>query len=108
MSRLITCYFECIVAKRIWSLISEAVGFKIGSSFESLANSWLCNKRFGVVNIVSSAVYWSLWKLRNDLCFLGEHEDALVQDHSDAAMLEATRSTENGDWLRSVVTSWRS
>jgi hypothetical protein len=53
-------FFQCIVAKRIWSLISEAVGFKIGSSFESMANSWLCNKRFGVVNIVSSTMYWSL------------------------------------------------
>jgi hypothetical protein len=53
-------FFQCIVAKRIWSLISEAVGFKIGSSFESMANSWLCNKRFGVANIVSSTVYWSL------------------------------------------------
>jgi hypothetical protein len=31
---------------------------------------------------------------------LGEHEDALVQDHSDAEMLEATYSTKNGDWLR--------
>jgi hypothetical protein len=30
---------------------------------------WLCNKRFGVANIVTSAVYWSIWKMINSLCF---------------------------------------
>jgi hypothetical protein len=30
---------------------------------------WLCKKKFGVINIVTSAVCWSLWKLRNSTIF---------------------------------------
>jgi hypothetical protein len=51
--------------------VSEVVGFQIGSDFESVAKSWLCNTKFGVVNMLSSAVCWSLWKLRNLICFQG-------------------------------------
>ena len=29
----------------------------------------LSNKSHSVLNMVSSALIWSLWKLRNDLCF---------------------------------------
>jgi hypothetical protein len=29
----------------------------------------LCNKRFGLINVISSAVCRCLWKLRNHLCF---------------------------------------
>jgi hypothetical protein len=49
--------------------VSELVGFEIGSSYELVAKCWLCNKRFGVVNMISSIVCWGLWKLRNELCF---------------------------------------
>ncbi|KAG0546315.1 hypothetical protein BDA96_02G437100 [Sorghum bicolor] len=30
---------------------------------------WLSNKKNCVLNIISSAVIWSVWKLRNDICF---------------------------------------
>jgi hypothetical protein len=32
------------------------VGFHIGSDFESMAKCWLCNKKFRIVNMISSAV----------------------------------------------------
>jgi hypothetical protein len=32
---------------------------------------WLSNKRHTVVNIVTFAVLWNLWKLRNEICFQG-------------------------------------
>jgi hypothetical protein len=48
--------FECVVAKQTWNVISDVMGFHIGEDFESIARCWLCNKRFGVVNILSSAV----------------------------------------------------
>jgi hypothetical protein len=63
--------FECMVAKRAWELISQVAGFELGSNYESIAKLWLCNKKFGVINIVSSAVCWSIWKLRNCLSFQG-------------------------------------
>jgi hypothetical protein len=62
-------FFECVVARRAWMLIFRTIGRQIGESYESIATMWLCNKKFGVTNIVTSAVCWSLWKLRNDICF---------------------------------------
>jgi hypothetical protein len=55
-------FFDCIVAKQIWVLISEAIGFQIGQDFESVAKRWLCNKKLGLVDMISSAVCRSLWK----------------------------------------------
>jgi hypothetical protein len=47
------------------------LGYELGSGFESIAGKWLCNKKFGVCNMVSVVVCWSLWKLRIFLCFQG-------------------------------------
>jgi hypothetical protein len=62
-------FFSCVVAKQSWLDVSEAVGFPIGLNFESTAKCWLCNKKFGIVNLITSAVCWGIWKLRNLLCF---------------------------------------
>jgi hypothetical protein len=56
-----------MVAKRAWEIISVVSGFSLGSDYESIAKLWLCNKRFGVINSISSTLCWSIWKLRN--CF---------------------------------------
>jgi hypothetical protein len=64
-------FFDCVVAKKAWELVPHVTGVRIGVNFESLAGFWLCNKKFGVTNMISSAVCWSLWKLRNCLCFQG-------------------------------------
>jgi hypothetical protein len=64
-------FYECVVAKQAWDVVSEVVGFQIGSDFESMAKCWLCNTKFGLVNMLSSAVCWSLWKFRNLICFQG-------------------------------------
>jgi hypothetical protein len=50
-------FFECVVIRQIWELILEVVGFPTGSNFESIAKCWLCNVKFGIVNMVTSAVY---------------------------------------------------
>lgn len=52
-------------------MISDVLGIKMGKNYESIAKLWLCNKRYGVTNIVTSALCWSVWKLRNILCFQG-------------------------------------
>jgi hypothetical protein len=62
-------FFECVVARQAWQLVSKVAGFSVGADYESMARLWLCNKKFGGVNIISSAVCWALWKLRNTLCF---------------------------------------
>jgi hypothetical protein len=60
-----------VVAKRAWQLVSESIGFQVGVDYESITKLWLCNKKFGVINMITSAVYWCLWKLRNAVQFQG-------------------------------------
>jgi hypothetical protein len=62
-------FFDCIVAKRAWTVISRIIGMQVGESYESIAKLWLCNKIFGITNMVTSTVCWSIWKLRNAICF---------------------------------------
>jgi hypothetical protein len=50
------------VASKAWELISLVFGIKIGVDYASIAKLWLCNKKFGVYNMFTSAVYRSLWK----------------------------------------------
>jgi hypothetical protein len=62
-------FFECVVSMRAWELFSQAVRVQIGNNFEFLAKLWLCNKKIGVINVITSAMCWSIWKLRNSICF---------------------------------------
>lgn len=62
-------FFECVVARKIWSDLANVLKVNIGLNFESVASKWLCDKKNLVVNMFSSALMWSLWKLRNSLCF---------------------------------------
>jgi hypothetical protein len=48
--------FECAVAQRAWGVVFDVLGFDIGSDYESIAKKWLCNMKFGVANVISSAV----------------------------------------------------
>jgi len=62
-------FFDCCVASLVWSIISDLLGLNIGEIFESMARLWLANKNHELNNVLSSAVIWSIWKLRNELCF---------------------------------------
>jgi hypothetical protein len=53
-------FFGRVVAKRDWETISRAYGVNIGLDFESMAKLWLCNKKYGVVNMVSAVVCWGI------------------------------------------------
>jgi hypothetical protein len=64
-------FFQCCVAKHVWAAISGWLEREMGEDFESIASLWIANKRHMIRNIVSSAVLWVLWKLRNLLYFQG-------------------------------------
>jgi hypothetical protein len=52
---------------------------------------WLCNKRFGGINIINAAVCWSIWKLIISLRFHGvscKHAHAVAVGAANAALLE--------------------
>ena len=64
-------FFECCVVVNVWRLVAEVIGVNIGSDYESVGKLWVANKKHLVTNVISSAVLWSLWKLRNEFCFQG-------------------------------------
>lgn len=64
-------FFESCMATNVWSVISELLGQKLGDNFESIARFWIANRRHKLINIVSFAVLWSIWKLRNEIYFQG-------------------------------------
>jgi hypothetical protein len=41
----------------------------IGGDFENIGTRWLCNKKFLLINMISSATLWTLWKIKNNMCF---------------------------------------
>jgi hypothetical protein len=42
-----------------------------GADFESVAKYWLLNKKFKCLNALTTAVFWTIWKFRNEMCFQG-------------------------------------
>src|SRR4051812_28952163 len=62
-------FFDCIVAKNIWKVIGSCFNILIGDCFELVAEFWLSEKKNSTVNLVSSAILWSLWKHRNSMIF---------------------------------------
>jgi hypothetical protein len=49
-------FFECVVARKTWVMVSSVLGVESESNYENLAKYWLCNKKFGVINMVSLVV----------------------------------------------------
>jgi hypothetical protein len=53
-------FFDCFVAKLVWSGISDLLNVSVGSDFESVARWWLSNKKNTVINVVCTATLWSI------------------------------------------------
>ena len=74
-------------------IVSDLLGFSLGCDFESVARFWLANKRHGLTNVISAAVLWSMWKLRNEIYFQGTvwHRDGktVTEDCKDVAALDS-------------------
>ena len=65
-------FFDCCVAKAIWSEISILMDKEVGQDFESVARWWISNNKNEILNCVCASTLWVLWKLRNGLCFHGK------------------------------------
>jgi len=62
-------FFGCVVARRCWSVVAELLGIQVGGDIVSVGQLWLSEEKYSVINMITSAVLWSIWKLRNELCF---------------------------------------
>lgn len=65
-------FFECVVAKHCCCIyyISEILSIKVEGNLADVGKCWLRNKKNVVWTLLhTSAVLWSLWKLRNEICF---------------------------------------
>jgi hypothetical protein len=72
-------FFDCCIAKRMWSVVNNLLNWNVGGDLESVARWWIGNKRYRAQNTICAAVLWSLWKTHNALCFLGKHWMCLKQ-----------------------------
>jgi hypothetical protein len=62
-------FFECVVAKEVWRALGPLTGIVLNPKMLDISSKWLCVKKFEAQNIVHAVVIWSLWKIRNYLCF---------------------------------------
>jgi hypothetical protein len=49
-------FLGCVVAKKSLGMYFWVIGSDVGANYEPVAIMWLCNKRFGVANVLTSAV----------------------------------------------------
>lgn len=61
-------FFECVVAKLVRLEVEELFNISV-HNFESVARLWLCDKKYLQLNVISSAVLWGLWNMRNSVVF---------------------------------------
>ena len=64
-------FFECVVAKQVWSDISDSFEFSIPNDMNELSSFWNLNNKKSVTNIACVATIYSIWTMRNDMCFQG-------------------------------------
>jgi hypothetical protein len=62
-------FFECVVAKVIWSYISDLVGIEVGGDYVSVASKWLSKEKNYCINVISAAALRSIWLTRNAMIF---------------------------------------
>jgi hypothetical protein len=63
-------FFGCCVAHHMWDEINKNLNVKCGGSYESIASLWLSAKKNVITNMLTAAVLWSIWKLRNDTVYV--------------------------------------
>ena len=81
-------FFDCVVVKQLWSVLANIFHTQSLDSLEDVGKYWLSNKRNGIFNICTSAVFWSIWKLRNDICFQRTMWQSMtILFHKTAAMI---------------------
>jgi hypothetical protein len=56
-------FYDCCVARCMWNIVSEINGIFIHPDFESMTKMWVSAKKFRCINVCTSTVLWSFWKM---------------------------------------------
>jgi hypothetical protein len=64
-------FFKCFVVSHVLCFFTELFNVQVGADFESVARWWISNNKNDMLNLFTSATLWSIWSLRNELCFQG-------------------------------------
>ena len=104
-------FFDCVVSKQLWHIVSGILSTQLGGSLDNIGQFWLSNERNCIINMCTSAVCWSLWKLRNDMCFQRKMWKSMAMlIHSMVLMLQnwvILCPAEKKDVLLNVVAQFR-
>lgn len=96
-------FFDCCVAKLTWELILEVVGTSVGADFESIGRWWISNNKNAVLNCTCAATLWSLWKLRNHLCFQWQGGGQVLCSIARMPRRQNWITLHNACWRREAV-----
>jgi hypothetical protein len=70
-------FFHCPIAKYMWRVIQVALNLRlIPNSISNIYNNWLCKPKDKTANLVlfgCGALFWAIWRTRNDWCFGNKH-----------------------------------
>jgi hypothetical protein len=75
-------FFDCNVARSIWSIVHITFGIKQPLDFAHMCGSWLSSwtgKRRRLIIVGGAALLWSIWLSRNDLVFSKCFSKSFVQ-----------------------------
>ena len=62
-------FYDRIVARNLWQKICEITKVSEVNNMLSVSRWWISDKNHKIRNIVQKAALWSLWRMRNDICF---------------------------------------
>ena len=62
-------FYDCIVARNLWQKICEITKVSEVNNMLSVSRWWISDKNHKFLNIIHTAALWSLWRMRNDICF---------------------------------------
>jgi hypothetical protein len=81
----------------------RGAGVKVGSNYEPVASLWVCNKRFGVCNIFTSAIFLEFMEVKKLPVLLGccmdKYSIPVASGGADDQVLEDFSAAETAGWL---------
>jgi hypothetical protein len=55
--------------RNVYPDLNTVFGLTHRDNLAEIGKFWLSEKKHGLLNIITSAVLWCIWKLRNEFCF---------------------------------------